>query len=442
MTAYILRRLLYAVPIIVGVNLFTFLLFFVSASPDDMARSQINPQGQRRVPLEEIERWKREKNYHLPMLYNDGWYLESVKEVGATGWVDLGAVPAGRRRLILELPDLPAPGGFALSADPPSAVRAQGVSLVAPSKNPPAEPSPLPAGQARRERREFEVTGQGARLGVFLRLPPNVGVVVRVYRHKDLSWGQRFTQTIFFQRSVQFLWFDFGRSDYDDRIIWEEIKRRIPPSLYVTVPIFLMALCLEILFAMGLAYFRGTYLDVWGVAICVALMSISIMFYVIGGQYLASREWRLTPMSGFAYGIDAVKFVLLPILIGVIDSLGAGVRWYRTLFLEEIGKDYVRTARAKGLPEGNVLYRHTLRNSMIPILTGLVVRIPFLFIGSLILETFFSIPGMGSFMVEAIGRQDLASVQAMTVLGSVLYVAGLILTDISYAVVDPRVRLQ
>jgi peptide/nickel transport system permease protein len=130
------------------------------------------------------------------------------------------------------------------------------------------------------------------------------------------------------------------------------------------------------------------------------------------------------------------------VVIGIIGGVGSGVRWYRTIYLEEMGKDYVRTARAKGLPESVVLYKHTLKNAMIPILTGVVVTIPLLFIGSLVLESFFAIPGMGSFTLEAIQRQDFAIVQAMVFLGSVLYIVGLILTDISYTLVDPRIRLE
>jgi peptide/nickel transport system permease protein len=146
-------------------------------------------------------------------------------------------------------------------------------------------------------------------------------------------------------------------------------------------------------------------------------------------------------VSGFDSGWNGLKFVILPVAVGVIGGLGSGVRWYRTIFLEEMAKDYVRTARAKGMPETVVLFKHALKNAMIPILTGVVVTIPFLFIGSLVLESFFSIPGMGSFTLEAIQRQDFAIVQAMVFLGSALYIVGLVLTDISYTLVDPRVRL-
>jgi len=140
--------------------------------------------------------------------------------------------------------------------------------------------------------------------------------------------------------------------------------------------------------------------------------------------------------------LDAAKFVILPVTMGVISGIGSGARWYRTIFLEEIGKDYVRTARAKGLSEGTVLFGHVLRNALIPILTGAVVVIPLLFMGSLISESFFGIPGLGSYTIDAIQAQDFAVVRAMVFIGSVLYILGLLLTDLSYTLVDPRIRLE
>jgi peptide/nickel transport system permease protein len=193
---------------------------------------------------------------------------------------------------------------------------------------------------------------------------------------------------------------------------------------------------------MMVAFYRGTYVDYWGVIVCVILMSISGLFYIVGGQVLFGKLLRLAPISGFDYGLYGLKFIALPVIVMVIADLGGGVRFYRTIFLEEINKDYVRTARAKGLPERVVLFVHTLKNAMIPILTGVVVSLPFLFAGSLLLESFFAIPGMGLFTLEALQRQDFAVVQAMVSLGSFLYIVGLLLTDISYTLVDPRVRLE
>jgi len=214
------------------------------------------------------------------------------------------------------------------------------------------------------------------------------------------------------------------------------------PSLAIALPSLLIGLLVNITFALLMAFFRGTYIDFSGVILCVVLMSISGMFYIIGGQYLLAKIFRLMPISGFDSGIDALKFIVLPVIIGVISGIGSGTRWYRTFFLEEAGKDYIRTARAKGLAESLVLFRHILRNALIPIVTGVVAILPLLFMGSLLLESFFAVPGLGSYTIDAINNQDFAIVRVMVFLGSVLYIIGLILVDITYTIVDPRVRLS
>jgi len=325
MLAYILRRLLYAIPILIGVNLLTFTLFFVVNTPDDMARLQL---GVKHVTPEAIERWKAEHGYDKPLLLN------------------------------------------------------------------------------------AEATGSA-----------------------------QFTDTIFFKHSAAMFAFEFGKGD-DGRDIGNEIRTRMGPSLAIALPVFVIGLLVNITFALLMVFFRTTYLDLWGVVLCVVLMSISGLFYIIAGQYFVAKLWNLLPISGFAGGIDGLRFILLPVLVSVVAGIGSGARWYRTIFLEEIGKDYVRTARAKGLSEVRVLFRHVLKNGMIPILTGAVVVLPLLFMGSLITESFFGIPGLGSYTIDAIQAQDFAVVRAMVFLGSFLYIVGLILTDISYSWVDPRVRLQ
>ena len=325
MTAYIVCRVLYAIPILIGVNLLTFTLFFVVNSPDDVARSQL---GDRRVTTEAIANWKSAHGYDKPLLYNH--------------------------------------------------------------------------------------SGQGS---------------------------QKFVDTIFFQKSLRLFVFDFGQSD-SGRDISFDIRQRMWPSLAIAVPTLLVGILLNITFALTIAFFRATYIDFWGVVVCVVLLSVSSLFYIIGGQFLLSKLLHLVPISGYDTGVNAIKFLLLPIIVGVIAGIGAGTRWYRTIFLEEIEKEYVRTARAKGLKEGQVLFVHVLRNALIPILTGVVVLLPQLFLGSLIIESFFGIPGLGSYTIEGIQRQDFAIVRAMVFLGSVLYIIGLLLTDISYTLVDPRVSLK
>ena len=251
----------------------------------------------------------------------------------------------------------------------------------------------------------------------------------------------KLTDTVFFDSSARMFAFDFGRAD-SGRDISAEIARRAGPSLALALPVFIVGLGLSITFALGLAFFRGTYLDFWGVLVLVVMMSISALFFIVAGQYVMARVLRLVPISGFEAGTDTWRFLLLPVAIGVLARLGPEARLFRTLFLEEIGKDYVRTARSKGLSEPAVLFRHVLRNALIPILTNSVAFIPLLFMGSLITESFFSIPGLGNYLIEAIGAQDFAIVRAMVFVGSVLYIIGLILTDITYSWADPRIRLQ
>jgi len=255
------------------------------------------------------------------------------------------------------------------------------------------------------------------------------------------SGAAKLTDTIFFEKSVRLFAFDFGQAD-DNRSIAHEIRTRAWPSFALALPVFLVGIAVNITFALGMVFFRGSYLDFWGVVLCVAMMSISSLFYIIGGQFLISKLWRLVPISGYIGGLDAWRFLILPVIVGVIGGIGSGARWYRTIFLEEINKDYVRTARSKGLAERTVMFRHVLKNGMIPVLTGVVVVIPTLFLGSLITESFFGIPGLGSYTIDAIQAQDFAVVRAMVFLGALLYILGLLLTDLSYTLVDPRVRFE
>ncbi|MCK4742808.1 MAG: ABC transporter permease [Sulfuriflexus sp.] len=325
MLAYITRRLLYAIPILIGVNLITFALFFIVNTPDNIARMQL---GVKNVTPEAIQKWKANHGYDKPLLYNE-----------------------------------------------------------------------------------------------------------------NKNGSEALTETIFYTKSVRLFVFDFGVSD-EGRDISHDISQRMWPSLAIAIPSLIVGLLVNISLSMLLAFFRGSYIDVTGVITGVVLISISALFYIIGGQYIMSKLWHLVPISGYTEGVAGFKFLILPVAIAVIGGVGSGTRWYRTIFLEEINKDYVRTARAKGLSELRVLFRHILKNAMIPILTGVVVIIPLLFMGSLLTESFFGIPGLGSYTIDAIHAQDFAIVRAMVFLGSVLYIIGLILTDISYTLVDPRIRLS
>ena len=326
MFGYFVRRLGYGVLILIGVNLFTFFLFFTVNTPDDMARLNI---GGKRVTQEQIDKWKAERGYAKPLYWN-----------------------------------------------------------------------PQAEGRAKA------------------------------------------TDTILWDRSVSLFAFDFGRSDAQNAVdIGHEIRTRMGVSLQLAVPLFILQVFASTAFALLLVFFRHTRIDFWGVVVCVVMLSISSLFYIIVGQVLFSRMLHLVPISGYAGGLDAVKFLILPVLLSLLARLGTEARLYRAMFLEEIGKDYVRTARAKGLSEALVLFRHVLKNALIPIITSAGSYLPYVFLGSLVFESFFGIPGLGAFVIEAISGQDFAIVRSMVFLGAALYIASYVVIDLAYTWADPRVRL-
>lgn len=251
----------------------------------------------------------------------------------------------------------------------------------------------------------------------------------------------KWTDTIFYDRSVPLLRMDFGLSD-QGKDIGYQIRTRMLPSLALAIPTFFLGLLSCIGFALLMVFFRASRVDFIGVCLCVLLLSVSGLFYIIAGQWLFAKVLQWVPYSGWNEGWSNWRFLVLPILIGLLSRLGPEARFYRTLFLEEVSKDYVRTARAKGLAERAVLFKHVLPNAMLPILTGTVSALPLLFMGSLISESFFGIPGLGSYTIDAINAQDFSIVRAMVFLGAVMYILGLMLADISYTIADPRIRFD
>ncbi len=325
MKRYLTRRLLYMLPILLGVNLITFMLFFVVNSPDDIARMQL---GGKHVTAEAVQTWKAEHGYDKPLWFNQ---------------------------------------------------KAQGL--------------------------------------------------------------EQWTDTLFATKSLTLFQFKFGVSNHG-RDIANEIQSRMGPSLALAIPSLLLALLVHISFAMAMVFFHKSMFDRIGLIVAIVMMSISSLFFIIAGQYWIGKVMKLVPISGYLPGRQAWHFIILPVVLSVVAGSGASVRWYRTILLEEKGKGYVRTAVGKGLSSFDVYFNHLLRNALIPIITRVVALIPLLFLGSLILESFFGIPGLGSYVIDAIGQQDFEIVRAMVFLGTLLYLAGLVLTDIAYVWVDPRIRLK
>jgi len=311
----------FTIPILFGVNLITFSLFFIVNTPDDIARIHL---GDKYTTEVEIANWKKNHGYHLPLFYN-------------------------------------------------------------------------------KENRSFK-------------------------------------ETIFFQQSIKLFSFNYGISD-TGRNIAHDLSSRYKPSIMLALPSLIIGLWLNVLFAMFMAFFKNSYIDVISITICVVMMSVSVIFYIISCQLLFSKVLKWVPISGYLTGASATKFIILPLLVSVLTGLGSGARWYRTFFIDELYKDYVLTCKAKGLNNSIILFKHVLKNAIIPILTGIVVILPLLFMGSLVLESFFAIPGLGSYTIDAIRAQDFAIVKTMVFLGSILYILGLLLTDITYIIVDPRIKL-
>ena len=287
-----------------------------------------------------------------------------------------------------------------------------------------------------------KAVGERARPEVYAQWKTNHGYDKPLIINTQAAGTGRFTDTLLAEHYRRMLTFDFGRSDADDSPISRRLREGALPSLGITLPLFAMGLVVSIAVALFVAFFRETYIDRVVLVVCMLTMSVTSLLYIIAGQYLVGQLLRWFPISGFDPDPAVVaRFLALPVLVGVLSGFGADTRFYRTIFLEEIGRDYVRTARAKGCGDARVMVRHVLRNALIPILTNVVVQIPFLFTGALLLESFFGIPGLGALTVEAIQGNDFSTLRTMVYLGALLFIAGQILTDISYALADPRVRL-
>jgi len=354
MLNYIIRRLLYMVPILLGVMLITFLLFNVVITPRQMAYRIRGPKAS----PQDINNW----------LQNHGYLDKKGREI------------------------------------PPFPITVQRVPLLPSFK-------------------------------VFI-------FDVQVC-YPQIKIAKNPLDSLYFRSMGRFATFDLGTSFATDEPVLDMIKRGAIPSLCLTFPAFVVGLFLSLNAALLLVFVRDSLIDRWGTVVCVAGMSIPIIVYVIFGQWVAANLFTWFPAFGFSMeGFSTVRFIALPVLIMVISGLGSDVRMYRAIFLEEARAEYIRTAQAKGASHARVLMVHMLKNGMISVITLVVAALPFLIMGTLVVESFFGIPGLGNLMVNAIQTADFGVIQANVFLGSLLFLFGLLLTDICYAAVDPRIRLQ
>src|SRR5262245_29054998 len=242
----------------------------------------------------------------------------------------------------------------------------------------------------------------------------------------------------------QIFTFDFGQSWMTKENVSTLFASRIPATLTVMIPILLLDVSLAVPVAMFVAYVRGSLTDRAIVAICVFAMSISFLVYIIFGQYVFGFLLGWFPVQGWSDHVltNLFRYAPLPVILAVFVGLAPATRLYRTFFLDEINHDYVRTARAKGLSERTVMFKHVLRNALIPVLTNVSVQLPSIFVGSFLIEVFFSIPGLGREVLLAVNRSDYPVIQAVTIYLAVLTMLINLGADLLYKLVDPRVVLR
>lgn len=425
MRRYITRRLLQMIPTLLGVLLITFVLFnVVGGSPAAMAL------GKNASP-ESLEEFDEARGFNKPLLA--GLWAPTR---AAPDWPS-GTATGSVTRLAGEAFTVPLAfplrGGtvyrvaLALTASAATdAVWSWGATNRVPVQ--------VGAGPQRLVL-EFRTGSDGLRRDS-PRLVAGAPVTVHacVVRRRMRHWLD--SQFVHFLGQVARL--DLGVSVAANQRVTTLLRQGVGPSLLLTIPIFAGGLVLSVALALLCAWQRDRLLDRLLVVTAVILMSVNYLVWIILGQFVLGYRLHWFPIWGF----ESWRYLLLPVCIGVVSGLGANLRFYRTVMLDEMYRDYVRTAVAKGAGTGAVLFRHVLPNAMIPIITSTVIAIPFLYTGSLLLESFFGIPGLGGMSVDAINSADVDVVRGIVLVGAVLYMAANLVSDLCYAWVDPRVTLR
>ncbi len=444
MRAYIWRRILYMIPMVFGIILVTFFLFNVAGGDPALMKLGKNATAQ------SLEQYDAQRGYDKP-LFAGRWgrtraWTEMEPDRHAGSWRLVKGVAwtnTGGGRVVL-------PGGQSYGVPMAFRPRPGTYRWIMEYRLVPADDGTLPSvewvsGQARMllpqatgwrsQAMVWQVVGDET--GMISRLSVPAGTLeirAMTLKRRNAHWLD--SQLVFYLG--QLARGDFGVSHDTNERISRMMLRGIGPSLMLTVPIFFVGLVVSISLALLCAFFRNTWLDRFFVLVSVVLMSVNYLVWIIFGQYFLGYRLRWFPVWGF----ESWRYLLLPVLIGVISGLGGSLRFYRTVMLDEMYRDYVRTAFAKGAGRGRVLFVHVLRNAMIPVMTNVVMSIPFLYTGSLLLERLFGIPGLGNMAYEGIMNSDVDVIRAVVFVGAVIYVFANLLTDISYAWVDPRVRLK
>jgi peptide/nickel transport system permease protein len=424
MLKYIAKRMLQMIPTVLGVILITFILFNVAGGSP--ALKVMGPHAQ----ADTLEAFDEQRGFNKPLFFGFRTKTRALEdsdfERTAGDWIRQDGVTHTNGMIVLaEGGDYSIPLKFNLRDD-------CGYELVMEGRTD-----------------GFPTIGKN-KLGfsrdwkkVTLRLqtlekivPVDAPVEIRSIRLRRLMNSPFDSQLLFYFKQLARL--DFGVSHSTNQRVSKLLADGIVPSLMLTVPIFFIGLVTSIALSLFCAFWRDTWVDRFFVILSVALMSINYLVYIVAGQYFLAFKADWFPVWGF----EDARYLALPVLIGVISGLGGSLRFYRTIMLDEAHRDYVRTARAKGVSKSRVLFRHVLKNAMIPIITNVVIAIPFLYTGSLLLESFFGIPGLGYLGITAINSSDVDVVRGIVLIGAFMFVIANLLTDICYAAVDPRVKLK
>lgn len=466
MLKYITRRLLQMIVTVFGVILITFGLFNVV--PNDPGQLKL---GQKARP-KQLEEYDIRHGLNKPLFFGKWGKTRAFQKndfsVNAGAWSSIDGVTysnrpgrvvlaAGREYAVpMSLPfQTNSQYRWVLECRIASAQGSSSISLQTFSSSNLVKTTPLPV--SRKWTRQEYVFESGADVQLKFKLAvTNCSLELRYARLDraidnpfDSQFVHMLGQTCNLVEGWKALWhgefkdvfdrtFDFGVSEETNQRVSRMITDGMWPSLSLTVPMFVVAVILEVILALVCAYFRNTFIDRFFVVVSVAMLSVPYLIWIIFGQYLFGYHFRLFPVWGY----ESARYLVLPCLIGILSGLGGGIRFYRTIMLDEMYRDYVRTAFAKGVSKPGVLFKHVLKNAMIPILTSVVVAIPFLYTGAMLLESFFGIPGIGNLAINAINNSDFDVIRSVVFIGAVMYVVANLATDIMYTLVDPRIRLK
>ncbi|MBI9020823.1 MAG: ABC transporter permease [Verrucomicrobia bacterium] len=426
MIRYIFRRTLQMIPTVLGVVLITFVLFNIAGG--DLGKKVLGPHAQ----AETLEAFDEQRGFNKPLFFGTRVttraYADSDFERSAGPWQTVEGVAHTNGMIVLaEGGEYELPVAFDLRADSEYELEIEGRTdgFPTPGKN--------KLGFSRGWKKQ-RIVFQGSELSAIQ--PVDAPVEIRSIKMRRVVNNPFDSQLAFYFN--QLLHLDFGTSLSTNQRVSKLLADGVVPSLMLTVPIFIIGLFTSIALSLLCAFWRDTWVDRFFVFISVALMSVNYLVWIVAGQYLLGFK-----LGGFpVWGFENFRYLALPILIGVVSGLGGNLRFYRTIMLDEAHRDYVRTARAKGVSRSGVLFKHVLKNAMIPIITNTVIAIPFLYTGSLLLESYFGIPGLGYLGINAINSSDVDVVRAIVLIGAALFVVANLLTDICYALVDPRVKLK